>query len=42
LPLAKVAPVFALGFVEGAVMDYLALGIPLHMVANRVRDGRDA
>ena len=35
------ASVFAFGFVIGPVVDYLALGVPLHMVGSGVRNGRD-
>lgn len=35
------ASVFAFGFVIGAVVDYLTLGITLHMVRRRVGNGRD-
>jgi hypothetical protein len=42
LPLAKMAAILAFCFVIGAVVDYLPLGVPLHMVGRRVRDGCDA
>jgi hypothetical protein len=42
LPLAKMAAILAFGFVIGAVVDYLSLGVSLYMVCRRVRDGCDA
>ena len=35
------AAIFPFGFVVSAVVDDFALGITLHMVRRRVRDGRD-
>jgi zinc transporter ZupT len=42
LPLAKVAPVFALGFVISAVVDDLSVFVPLYMVGYTMRDAGDA
>jgi hypothetical protein len=38
LALAKVAAILAFGFVISAVVDYLALGVPLNVIRASVRN----
>jgi hypothetical protein len=42
LPLPKMAAILALGFVIGAMMDHLALGVPLDVIRCRVWDCRNS